>query len=149
MAKFLLDTNILSYFGDRSSKFHEAVYQRFTSLTEGDELCISILSSYEYEYGIACSPPTIRTKLLQSQKEIINIIPIVPLNEAGSKVFGEIKKQYWEQIGIDRKSLERHNIDFMIASSAIVENATLVSNDSIFKLLQEIGKDFKLENWTV
>ena len=42
--------------------------------------------------------------------------------------------------------MERHNIDFMLASSAVIENAVLVSNDSIFPIIQNLYRNFMHEN---
>jgi hypothetical protein len=52
-----------------------------------------------------------------------------------------------KQTGITKKAVKKHDADFMPASSAIAENAVMVSNDNIFNELKEIRSDFQLENW--
>jgi predicted nucleic acid-binding protein len=52
-----------------------------------------------------------------------------------------------EKIG--KRSLPKHNIDLMIAATAIESEAILVSNDKkMFELIQNIQSDFKWEDWT-
>ena len=62
--------------------------------------------------------------------------------------FGEVKEQYRAATGISETAIKKHNIDFMLASSAIVENMILVSNDNIFRAIEPMHDDFQLENWT-
>jgi predicted nucleic acid-binding protein len=50
--KYLLDTNIVSYFSDPGSPFHSATIKRFSALDEEDRVFISVLTLYETEYGI-------------------------------------------------------------------------------------------------
>jgi predicted nucleic acid-binding protein len=50
---------------------------------------------------------------------------------------------YWAKL------LDQHNIDLILASSAIAEDATLVSNDKIFLSIKEIEPTLKLENWAI
>jgi hypothetical protein len=55
---------------------------------------------------------------------------------------------YKEKVGIGNKDIDRHNIDFILAASAITKRAVMVSNDSIFEKIKEIYPDFLFENWT-
>lgn len=45
--KYLLDTNIVSYFADPRSPFHAAPIKRFSALAEEDAVFISVLTLYE------------------------------------------------------------------------------------------------------
>lgn len=49
--------------------------------------------------------------------------------------------------GINQKALDQHNIDFILASSAIAEEAVLVGNDKIFLLIRDVEPALRLENW--
>ena len=75
-------------------------------------------------------------------------LKIIPLSIDGAAIFGQIKKVYKDKTGTEGKKLEKNNIDLMLASSAISENAVLVSNDNIFKVIKDIHHNFHFENWT-
>ncbi len=146
--KYLLDTNTISYLLDRHSLHHEQVYKKLLSLQDDDILITSILCLYEYSFGIAnATNKDLKNKLIQSKEDILNEFILVNLNHKGSEIFGELKKDYKEKIGINKKAIERHNIDLIIASQAIAENAILVSNDNIFENISKFRNDFYFENW--
>ena len=44
---------------------------------------------------------------------------------------------------------KKHNIDLMIAATAVVENSILISADMIFSEISTIDARLKLENWTL
>ncbi len=46
-----------------------------------------------------------------------------------------------------QKKAKKNNLDLLIASTSIAENATLVSNDKIFKKLAKLELGLKYENW--
>ena len=55
-----------------------------------------------------------------------------------------------EEKGIGKKALQKHNIDLIIAATAIEVGATLVSQDNkdkIFEILKNVRDDF-WEDWT-
>ena len=143
MAKFLLDTNILSYLEDPSSLFHGSVKKKISRLNDEDSLCISILSIYELQYGLHKAEGKLRKSINKSLETAMKL-PIIPLNLKGAAVFGELKSRHKTASRID---VERHNFDFMIAGSAIAAGAVLVSNDKIFERIAELHEDFRLENW--
>ncbi|MBF0488257.1 MAG: hypothetical protein HQK98_08875 [Nitrospirae bacterium] len=74
--------------------------------------------------------------------------PLINLSAESAQIFGNVKSMYKENIGIGRKELDRHNIDFILAASAITKKAVMVSNDSIFEKIKGIYPDFQFENWT-
>ncbi len=49
---YLLDTCTFSYLEDPESVYNESVLAALQSLGEEDEVCLSILSIYEIEYGL-------------------------------------------------------------------------------------------------
>ena len=71
------------------------------------------------------------------------------ITDRGAKAFGNLKAQYKKETGSKQNSWDQHNIDFMIASSALSEDFILVSNDKIFQHIQSLIPDFKTENWAV
>jgi len=63
------------------------------------------------------------------------------------ELYADLKVLYKKHTGINKKSMKKNNLDILIASTAIAENATLISYDGIFKKLSEIEPKFKWENW--
>ena len=154
MAKYLLDTDIVSYLSDPNSKFHESVFLKLGSLSHDDEVFIPILTMYELEYGISCGAPDFVSMLSETEKTLLNRLPVIPLNRTGAKIFGELKYAYRKKIETNFKSksetekhLQKKNVDLIIASSAIETGAILVSNDNLFAQLEDLRPDFSTENW--
>lgn len=154
MTKYLLDTDIVSYLADSKSQFHEPVFFKLRSLTDEDEVFIPILTLYELEYGISCGSPDLVSMLSETEKTLLDRLPVISLSRRGARIFGEIKYTYRKEIEDNFKSkneLEKHlqkkNVDLIIASSAIETGAVLVSNDAIFPRLKKIRSDFMTENW--
>jgi predicted nucleic acid-binding protein len=154
MAKYLLDTDIVSYLSDHSSPFHEFVFLKLRSLPDDDEVFIPILTLYELEYGVSCGAPDLVSMLSETEKILLNRLPVIPLSRTGAKIFGEIKYTYRKKVEANFKSksevekhLQKKNVDLIIASSAIETGSILVSNDAIFSQLKDIRSDFITENW--
>ena len=148
MTIYLLDTNIISYLEDAESCFYNKLINTISSLNDSDIVSISVLSLYEYEYSMAHADSILRDRLLKTQSTIKDIFTVLPLSAEGAEIFGILKNDYLKKTGINKKAINRHNVDFMLASTAIVENAVMVSNDNIFKQLKEITPKLQYENWT-
>ena len=148
--KYLLDTNILSYLEEQTSPFHARTKGCFFQLSDEDEIFIPILILFELRYSVSAASPEKTQRLKDLVRSYREQFPIMPITERGSEIFGEIKAKYRnERPGINQKALDQHNIDFILASSAIAEDATLVSNDKIFVAIRDIEPSLKLENWAV
>lgn len=156
MAKYLLDTGILAGFirGSEYAKYSEEKFQLFDP---GNEIFISVVSvgeilslAIQFNWG-----DTKKTIL----KKTINEIPWVDINnEEVLNRYAEIdafclNKNKAKPLppGISAKIL--HKNDLWIASSASVLNATLLTIDKDFDLLQNeylnvvyIDKSQKIEN---
>lgn len=143
MTTYLLDTNTISYLADRVSTFHEPTMRRLGDLPEESEVAISILTLYELTYGFFYDPA--HSQLLAIVKE--ERVRIVPLTEAGSEIFAALKHAYRKRTGARERTIGRHNIDLILASSAVAEGAVLVSNDAIFTALSELEPRLVVENW--
>lgn len=149
MMKYILDTNIVRYLEDKNSSYKEIITHKLSMLADTDQVCLSVLSIYEIEYGIALASAKSKEDISALKDSTKRSFCILPLTEKSAQAFGQIKAEYKRKTGISKKAIERHNIDFMLASSAIAENAILVSNDAIFKTIQQIYPQFKYENWTL
>jgi predicted nucleic acid-binding protein len=146
--KYLLDTNILSYLEEQASPFHASTKAALARLSDDDEICIPILILYELRYSLSAAPPEKAQRLNSLIASYLQRFSIQYLTEKGAEVFGEIKAGYRNSHpGINQKALDQHNIDFILASAALAENAILVSNDKIFRLIQQIEPALKVENW--
>lgn len=150
MTKYLLDTNIVSYLHSTDTKYHINVTNRLSTLIDSDKVYISILSLYELEFGISTAKTEKTRSILKNIKEMIcHHFLILPLSKKGAHAFGELKRAYSQATGINKKIAKRNDVDFMLAGTAIIEQAVIVSNDSIFESLSAIYPDLKFENWVL
>lgn len=149
MTRYLLDSDILSYLEQKDSPYSPSVRDRLSRLDDDDEVIVCILSLYEIAYGISWGPQEDRDYLLQSIASIEENFSIVNLSRKGAEIFGKLKSAYRHISRASPKNLKRNDIDFLIASAAIAENAVLVSNDKMFSVIGEIEPTLKLENWAV
>lgn len=79
MAKYLLDTNIISYLADAKSRFHDPVMKAFESLTNEDAVSLSILSLYEIEYGFAHGDASqFAEKVRRTKEELLTVMIFFP-----------------------------------------------------------------------
>lgn len=53
---YLLDSNTVSDLYNRSSPQHNVIFERFSTLTDVDNVYVSVLTLYEMEYGYANAP---------------------------------------------------------------------------------------------
>src|SRR5689334_14353919 len=143
MRTYLLDTNIVSYLADPSSPFHERVADAVLALAEGDRLAISTLTLYELAYGYVRDPGHSRLLAIVREEDFVVLAPA----EAGAEAFARLKDAYRRHAGLREKALVRHNVDLILASTAILEDAVLVSNDAIFAALAELEPRLAVENW--
>ncbi len=151
MKKYLLDSDIITYLEEKSSSFHSAVVSHLSSLSDDDEVYISILTLYEMQYGIACvkEEPGKHKKFLAVQESIKRRFTILSLSEKGAEIYGDIKALYRKKTGIKSKPIKKHDVDFILASTAVEYGLILVSNDSIFQQIKNISNNLQVENWTI
>ena len=119
---FLLDTNAIIHLSRRKAEHHQNIKAKLLSkaLQFDVNICISMVSLYELEYGVAHTDD--EQIIFESRRIIESIkkdkeITIFSLTENAAKIFGEIKEQYRKQKGIGKKALQKHNADLMIAST--------------------------------
>lgn len=123
--------------------------ERFSLLSDSEEVFISVLTVYELEYSVSLATSDKTDRLRKLVNSFQKRFPIVYITDRGAKAFGNLKAQYKKETGSKQNSLDQHNIDFMIASSTLSEDFILVSNDKIFQHIQSLIPDFKTENWAV
>ncbi|MBF0555853.1 MAG: PIN domain-containing protein [Nitrospirae bacterium] len=147
MNKYLLDTNILVYLEMKYIPNHEAIEKQMAALDDEDEIYVSILAIYEMYYGASRCTPENRPRMLAMIKSVKKKFIILLLQEEGAEVYGGLKTIYKEKTGIGKKEITKHNIDFILAASAVTAKAILVSNDGIFQDIQKTDPILRLENW--
>jgi predicted nucleic acid-binding protein len=145
--KFLLDSDILSDLYDPSSSGHLPIAARLESLQDSDSVFVSILALYELEYGHAHAPEEKKPALRQAISDLQSDFPILPLTVEGGRVFGSLKERLQASRRLSKKGSKAHNVDLMLAATAMVEGCVLVSADSIYKDLHELNPIFLFENW--
>jgi len=145
--KYLLDSDALSDLYDPEAPGHEGMTRQLASLANSDQVFISILALYELEYGFANAPeekkPAIRKRITDAHKDF----PILPLTTAGAGLFGSLKAEFRQLRQLNDKKVKGHNIDLMIAATAISEECVLISLDSIYPDVLQLHAGLRLESW--
>jgi predicted nucleic acid-binding protein len=102
---------------------------------------------YELEYGFSNSPEekktVIRKRISDAQKDF----PILPLTAEGAELFGNLKTGFRRLRQLNDKRVKSHNIDLMIAATAISEECILVSLDSLYPDVQRLHAGLKVASW--
>jgi len=145
--RYLLDSDALSDLYDPEAPGHEAMIGRLASLEGSDQVFISVLSLYEHEYGFANAPEEKKAVIRKRISDVQSEFPILPLTAAAAGIFGSVKASLRQVRQLSDKGIKGHNIDIMIAASAISEECVLVSLDSLYRDIQEIDPGLKLESW--
>ena len=141
MARYLLDTNIVSYLVDSTSPFHEAVHTNLAALSDADEVTLSILSLYELHHWFAYDPAQ-----QGAVAEVIRDFRLLPLAESGAELFGALMRGL--RSSASRHDVQRSAIDCMIAVTALEHQARLVSHDALFAQVAQIIPSLELVSWT-
>jgi len=145
---YLLDSNVVSAFYDKFSLNHQQIAQQLASLSSDDKVFISIITFYELEYGYSNAPydkkEVIRIKIEEAKKDF----SILPLTLAGSLFFGQLKKKLINFRELKKENAKKHNIDIILASSAILNSCFLVSSDRIYSDLKKEEPQLKTIDWS-
>ena len=72
---------------------------------------------------------------------------IIPLDETIAPDFGQIKAKLKERKGVPRNQMRKHNIDIMLASTAICRTFVLVGADRLYAEIADLNPLFRFENW--
>jgi len=148
MANYILDTNIISALG--AEEEGGVVSNRLYGLSDNDNVSVSILTLYEENYGLKNTDDAKRRARFQKNLDFVQqFFYVIPLDAKEMEIYADLKIAYKNHTGISKKDAKKNDMDLLIASTAIALNATLVSNDGIFKTLSEIDARLKYENWLV
>jgi len=69
---YLLDTNIISYLTDSKSPYRKSVKEKLFSLSEEDNVSVSIITLYELAYGLATFEKT--KKMMNEMKSFLKVV---------------------------------------------------------------------------
>jgi predicted nucleic acid-binding protein len=145
--RYLLDSDVVTDLYDKSAASHPRIAVRLASLDDADEVCISILTIYEFEYGLANAPDdkkeAVEKKIVEAQRDF----EVVPLSVDGARRFGALKKALRDRRSLTQEGIKKHNIDLVIAATALVEGCALVSSDAVYEEFRESHPHLVLENW--
>jgi predicted nucleic acid-binding protein len=145
--RYLLDSDSLSDLYEPASPGHRNIARRAIALPETDGIVISILALYELEYGYANAPESLKPVLRERISAIQGDSPIVPLSLDAARVFGSLKIRLRSLRQLSSKAIKAHNVDLMLAATAITEGCTLISADGIYSDLQKLDPTLRVENW--
>ncbi len=144
---YLLDSNTVSDFYDKDSHHYPQIAQRLKLLTTDDHVFLSILTLYELEYGYNKAPEDKKSVIRKKIEEAKEDFSILALTEEGSIHFGRLKTSLVEKRNLKKENSKKHNIDIMIAGTAILYSCTLVSADGIYVDLKKEEPLLEVENW--
>lgn len=133
--KYLLDTNIVSYFLRDASP---GLSQRILDSTP-EALAISIISAGELRYGLSKLPSSKRaTELTNRLDALLAAIPVLPLPADAAQHYGNTRAQ------LEAAGTPIGGNDLWIAAHALAQNLTLVTNNTReFERVVEL----RVENW--
>lgn len=145
--KYILDTNIISDLFNKDSIEYDKLQVKFKSLNNNDEINISILTLFELEYGYENTLDNLKKKIRKKINKVESCCSVLPLNRSAVMYFGQLKKGLRDLHNLNKEQIRKHNIDIMLASTAIVESCILVSSDKIYSVLSRLNPQFHSENW--
>ncbi|MBB1074916.1 type II toxin-antitoxin system VapC family toxin [Rhodoferax sp. 4810] len=133
--KYLLDTNIVSYFLRGASA---VLNQRILDSTP-DTLAISVISAGELRYGLSKLPSSKRaTELAHHLNALLTAIAVLPLPANAAHHYGYTRAQ------LDAAGTPIGGNDLWIAAHALAQNMMLVTNNT--REFERVP-GLKLENW--
>jgi predicted nucleic acid-binding protein len=144
---YLLDSDSLSDLYEPVSSGHQSITQRIASLSNTDLVVVSILSIYEMEYGYANAPEDIRSTIRRRISAAQSHFSLLPLTPEAARLFGTLKARLATLRRLSKKASKSHNVDLMMAATAITEGCTLISADGIYSDLRQIDPTLRVENW--
>lgn len=119
--KYLLDTNIVSYF--LRGQFAN-LEQRILD-TEYDQVCISVITAGELAYGFARANPSRRLTNLQAKLgALLQALPTRPMPAGVAEHYGRTRS------ALERNGTSIGGNDLWLAAHALAENLVLVTNNT-------------------
>jgi tRNA(fMet)-specific endonuclease VapC len=130
---YMLDTNTVSYIVKGKSPVARA---RLAGLDADESACISIVTEFELEFGLAKNPNAER--LRRALRWFLARIQILPLGSAEARAYGRLRVKQ------EAEGRPLESMDMLIAAHAIAAGAILVSRDGVFTHVPDL---IGTENW--
>ena len=135
MKRYLLDTNIVSYFIKGA---HPGLHGRMRLAMQAEDIAISAITRAELRYGqqlmAANDKRRVRIDLLMQD------LPVMPWNTAAADIYGEIAAL------LRRQGTPIGELDTQIAAHALAEDLILVTHNT--RHFEKVP-GLKLEDWMV
>jgi len=132
-ARFMLDTNIVSYLlRDRTP----TLKSRFLRAPPADA-AVSTITEAEVQFGIAKKPGAAKLRL--AAENFLAGIAIFPWDSAAARAYGTLRAEQ------ERKGRPLSVEDLMIAAQALSLGLVLITNDQAFRFVGRL----KTEDWTL
>jgi predicted nucleic acid-binding protein len=147
---YLLDLDTVSVLSAPTSPYHETAKYHVKLLSEEDQIYLSVLSIYELHYSLSnTEDQDKKDDILQLIQWCKDFFEILPLSETGAAFYGELKAELKNKTGMNRKAIKKHNIDIMLAATALAHDCVLVAKDRIYKdHLALLNPGLRIEDWT-
>ena len=130
---YMLDTNTISYIVKGKSP---AARGRLAGLGTDESACISIVTEFELEFGLAKNPNA--EDLRHALRGFLARMKVLPLASPEARAYGQLRVKQ-EAAGRPLESM-----DMLIAAHAIAVGAILVTRDAVFNHVPDL---FGRENW--
>lgn len=145
--KYLLDSNIVSDLLNPTAVPYTKYNEHLSNLKNEDSIYVSILTLYELEYGYA-NASIDKKNLVKRQIELVKErFEFLPLYEDATPIFGALKKSIKDSRQFSAKNLKQHNVDIILAATAILFDCILVSEDKLFYDLANLDNRLRVEHW--
>lgn len=131
--KYILDTNILIHLLNGDPLPHD----HLNSLNPGDSVRTTFVSVRELFWGAYNSKKA--THNVERIENLLEGIKVLVCSLESSKSYGKLRADF------SKKGIAFHDPDLVIASVALAEEATVVSNDQVFT--RHPIKGLRVENW--
>lgn len=147
--KFLLDSDMVNIlYGDQRKTHYDTLHRKIAELKDEDSLQISILVLYELEYSFFNAPDDKKEFIRNTIISVLNDFDsVISLDAETAPIFGEIKAMLKQKKRLTRKQMRKHNIDIMLASTAICTSSVLISSDSIYSHIAQLFPLLRFEKW--
>lgn len=149
--KYLFDTDAVSILYDgRREPFHSQLHELIARFDDTTEIQVSVLTLCELEYSLANAPiekaSAIRSTLASVRRDFDEIIPI---DSTIAPIYGAMKTWLKRTRKLDRPSMRLHNIDLLIASTAMATSSVIVGMDRMYRQLRKFDGSLQvLDRWT-
>lgn len=147
--KLLIDSDVISALSSPERPEFQTVQAFFNSFGGKAKIWLSMITVMEIQYNISdiAGQPE-KSRLCANLEVFKHKFDITNISFESAEIYGDLKYNFKQRTGISSKALKRHNIDIALASVAIANDMTLVSQDKIYRdHLQHLDARLKHLYW--